>query len=101
MAFIYITEHYAPSLRSNDGQVAPVAKMPPIAEQKIANDGVTTQSAAFNEHTVMIGLHTDSICSVTFGANPTATVASRRLAANATEYFEVIPGQKVAVILNT
>jgi hypothetical protein len=101
MAFIYITEHYAPSLLSNAGQIVPVVKMPPTAEQKVANDGVSTQSAAFNDRTTIIGIHSDSICSVAFGASPTATVANRRLAANSTEYFEVIPGQKLAVILNT
>lgn len=101
MAFIYITEHYAPSLRSNDGQVAPVAKMPPNATQKVANAGASTQSSAFGDHTVMVGIHSDSICSIEFGANPTATTSSRRLAANSTEYFEVTPGHKVAAILNT
>lgn len=99
MAFIYITEH--PDLRGNQGGVCPAAEMPPLVTQRIANDGATTQSAAFNDKTRIVGVHSDSICSVEFGANPTATTSKRRLAANSTEYFRVTPGHKVAVILNT
>ena len=97
MAFLYVTEHYAPTLQA--GQLMPAAKMPPIADQTpIANNGASTQSAAFNELTRMVCLHTDLACHVAFGSNPTATTSYRRIAANATEYFEVNGSDKVAVI---
>ena len=99
MAKIYITEHKNPTYLL--GAPLPVLAYPPIASQTVVNTGATTQSAAFNAETKIICIHTDSICSVEFGANPAATTASRRLAANSTEFFEVVAGQKVAVILNT
>jgi hypothetical protein len=73
-----------------------------VAKQVVANAGATTQSAAFNARTKFVRLHTDSICSVNVGgANPVATVTDPRLAANQTEYVAVVPGEKLAVILNT
>lgn len=63
--------------------------------------GASTQSAAFGSNTKLIRVHTDSICSIAFGANPTATTNNMRLAAGQTEYFAVQPGQKVAAITNT
>jgi hypothetical protein len=99
MAKIYITEHSYPAYLL--GSPLPVLSYPPIASQTVVNTGATTQSAAFNAATKIICIHTDSICSIEFGLNPTATTASRRLAANSTEFFQVEVGHKVAVILNT
>jgi hypothetical protein len=99
MAKVYITEHTAPTL--SYGNSLPVAYMPPLATQVVAIGGASVQSAAFNANTRMVAVHTDAICSVEFGSNPTSTANSRRLAANTTEYFEVSPSQKVAVITNT
>jgi len=48
-----------------------------------------------------VRLHADSVCSVLFGTNPTATTANARMAAGQTEYFGVAPGMKVSVIANT
>jgi hypothetical protein len=96
---IYISEH--PALRANQGDAAPAVEMPPLATQRVANDGATTQSAAFTSATRIVCVHSDSICSVEFGENPVATTSSRRLSANSTEYFSVTPGHKVAAILNT
>lgn len=98
MAFAYITEHPAPTIFQ--GNMLPVAYMPPLAEQKLAIGGAV-QSSAFNAKTRMIGVHVDAICSILVGSDPTATVANRRLAANATEYFEVAPGAKISIITNT
>ena len=99
MAFIYITEHT--HSRVVQGSLVPLVSMPPLATQRVVNTGATTQSAAFNAKTVVVCIHADSICSVEFGLNPTATTSSRRLAANTTEYFQVEPGHKVAAVLNT
>lgn len=59
------------------------------------------QSAAFGDLTFLVRVHTDAICSIAFGADPTATADSKRMAADQTEYFTVAPGDKVAVITNT
>ncbi len=99
MAKVYITEHTKPSVFQ--GGLLPVAKMAPLTTQTVAIGGASTQSSAFNAKTFMVAVHTDAICSIEFGSNPTATSNSRRMAANTTEYFEVTPGDKVAVITNT
>lgn len=99
MAKVYITEHTRPTLYA--GSLLPVATMPPLATQTVAIGASSAQSSAFNSKTKMVAVHTDAICSIEFGPNPTATANSKRLAANTTEYFEVAPGDKVAVITNT
>lgn len=95
MAKVFITE-YA-SLSKGDS----VGEEPSITTQVVAIGGTSVQSAAFNTGTNFIRVHTDAICSIAFGTNPTATADSQRLAANQTEYYGVRPGGKVAVITNT
>jgi hypothetical protein len=99
MAVLYITEFNAIGGSGN----FPVAGayQPPVAEQTVAVSGSSTQSAAFNVNTLFVRLHTDAICSIEFGASPTASLTTARMAANQTEYFNVVPGQKVAVIANS
>lgn len=99
MAKVYITEHPKPT--SYQGGLLPVALFPPLTTQTVAIGGGSTQSAAFGADSRMIGVHTDAICSVEVGSNPTATSNSKRMAANTTEYFEVTPGHKIAVITNS
>ncbi len=99
MATLYVTEFR--NFAGVETRFTNVAPMPPLVEQTVAIGGSSTQSSAFSASTNIVRLHTDSICSVEFGSNPTATVTTARLAANTTEYFAVLPGQKVAVITNT
>ena len=99
MAKIYITEHTEPSIYN--GGLKSVVLMPPLATQTLTSSGASQQSAAFNAKTKMIQVHTDGIISLEFGANPTVTTNSFRLAANTTMYFEVLPASKVAYITNT
>jgi len=98
MAKAYITEHPRPTMYQ--GGLLPVVAMPPLTSQTVTFT-TTTQSNAFGSTTKMICVHTDSICSIEFGTNPTATTSSRRMAANTTEYFEVTPGHKIALVTNT
>lgn len=103
MSFLYVTE-YADFPVDGNGQTEDRAIAPQIAEQAVVNTGASTQSAFFNAATRFVRLATDSICSFSFGTNPTATVASARLPANGgSEYFVVPKGgaYKVAAILNT
>ena len=99
MAKIYITEHEM--IEYFLGAPLPVVSMPPIVSQTVAIGAGSVQSSAFNTNTKIVGIHTDAICSIEFGSNPTATNVKRRLAANSTEYFRVAQGDKVAVITNT
>jgi len=102
MAVLYVTE-YVSQARDAKGQQMVVAAEPPMADQVVSIGGSSTQSTAFNASTNFVRIHTDAICSIQFGTNPTATTSTRRLAANTTEYFGVPVGMsyKVAVITNT
>lgn len=102
MAVLYITE-YATIAIMQGGRVVQAPMEPPLAEQVVAIGGGSLQSIAFNAKTTFVELHTDAICSVSFGTNPTATATTRRMAANQTTDRGVPMGQafKVAVITNT
>lgn len=104
MAVLYVTE-FAKQGRDLAGYLNQngSAEQPPVAEQTVAIGAGSTASAAFNASTAIVRLHADAICSVAFGAAPTASATTMRLAAGQTEYFAVVPGSafKVAVITNT
>lgn len=95
MAKVYIAEHAR--MPSTLQGVAPGRV---IAEQTVAI-GVEAKSSAFNAATRVIRVHADAICSIAIGANPTATVNTRRISADQTEYWEVEQGDKISVITNT
>lgn len=99
MPSLYITEYSAEGVDAQ-GRIMPAAVAPSITTQKIAFAGASVQSAALNEQTTLVRLHTDTACHVLFGANPTATTGNMRLAADATEYLSVKAnsGLKIAVI---
>lgn len=102
MAVLYITE-FADLGSNSRGDSAQIGTQTPTAEQTVAIGGGSTQSAVFQNNTRVVRLHTDAICSVEFGTNPTATSTKARMAANQTEYYSVPTGSlfKVAVITNT
>lgn len=102
MAKVYITE-YASQAKDNRGQVIAAGLEPPVATQVVAVGAGSVQCAALNAKTAFIRVHTDAICSVLMGTDPTATANSPRMGAGQTEYFAVLPGtaMKIAVITNT
>lgn len=99
MGIAYIEEYEQLALDSM-GRPSQIAKQGSVATQKITYT-TTTQSAAFNGRTRFVRIHTDSICSYSFGSNPTATTSTPRMAANQTEYFGVQAADKVAFVTNT
>jgi hypothetical protein len=107
MATLYIAEFSGiapvrgPSSWPGPNTGAPIAGTPPITEQTVTIGSSSTQSAAVNAKTMMVRVHTDAICSIAFGNNPTAVATNMRLAANQTEYFGVTAPMKIAVITNT
>jgi hypothetical protein len=100
MAVLYITECDSLALESYGRPIA-APRMAPIAEQHVAIGGSSAQSATFNPKTRFIMVHTDAICSIAWGVNPTAVATAQRLAANETRYYGVNPGEKIAVITNS
>lgn len=99
MANLYISE-YTTVVSVGGVAIAQAPMEPAPVEQVIPISGSSTQSAAFGGNTNYIRVNCDSVCSLLFGANPTAVTTAKRLAANQTEFFGVQPGQKVAVITN-
>lgn len=100
MAFLYITEYG--SGRQAGERNATVASEPAITDQAPVAIGVSSvQSAVFNASTNLVRIHADAVCSIAFGANPTATASNQRFAAGQTEFKLVSPGHKIAVITNT
>ena len=100
MPAIDVTE-YSHLPADENGRALVVGKEPAELNQQLPVAGFSAQSAPFGATTRFIRLHTDATCRVAFGQNPTASTASMRVPANATEYFGVIPGQRVAVISST
>lgn len=101
MPTLYISEYKEMAKTITAKQDLAAAQEPAIATQAISISGASAQSAAFNADTRFVEIHTDAICSISFGSNPTATTAHKRMAANQTQFFGVVPTHKVAVISNT
>ena len=101
MGILYITE-FADEGKDQNGNLAPVAMMPPIAQQAITFT-TSTQSAVLNAQTRLVRLHTHTLSSLTAAVNPTAVTTDMRLAANQTEYVAVPAGSglKIAAVSNT
>ena len=97
MASVWVTE-YAELARDSMGQVIPVGKEPSITVQKLTIGVSSTASSAFNGKTKFIRLHGDAAFHFAIASTPTAANTDSRIAADASEYFGVIDGQKVAVI---
>ena len=102
MATLYIEEYAAAPIFSG-GQMMQVAMQPPLARQTVSIGVGSVQSSAMNAGTKLVRVHTDVVCSVRFGTDPTAVATDARMAAGQTEYWSVPPGAsyKVAVIENT
>lgn len=99
MATLDVTE-YSRLSADAQGRIIPVGSEPSRTNQQLAV-GVAVQSAAFGDATYFVRLHSDATCRVLFGANPTADGTSMRLAAGASEYFGVKPGDKLSVVSST
>jgi hypothetical protein len=94
MATIHITEFIALG-RDARGNELQVGKMPEHTTQVVTYT-TSTQSAAFGAETKFIRVIADAAAHLAFGSNPTATANSLWVPADTSEYFSVVPGQKVA-----
>lgn len=101
MAVLYVQEYSGLAVDAN-GHVCNFPVEPPTQEQTIAIGTVSTSlGKAFLSTTKFVRLATDAICSVAFGAAPTAVTTNGRMAANEVRLTGVAQGQSVAVIVNT
>lgn len=98
MAIVSVSEYHRLARDSQNNPIQTGAE-PARVYQEVAIAAGSTQSAAFDTATRFVRVHADAPCRVAFGVNPTAAVGtSMRMAASATEFFEVQPGHKVAII---
>lgn len=97
MAVVYVTE-YARQVRDMGGYLVPTPEEPALAEQQVAIGGSSDQSSAFNDSAKLIMVHTDAICHIAIGSDPTASTSTKRMPADQTLFFGVQPGHKIAVI---
>lgn len=93
MATLNITE-----FAENNPPTLQAARFPKFASQDVAVGGTSAQSDAFDSHTVVIRVVTDTACYIDVSADPTAAAEDVYLPANAPEYFRVTGGHKLAVI---
>ena len=98
---LYVTEYATISALPNHSGQMPFE--PPLTEQVLDFTSGVATSNPFRPGTRMVRLNCDATCSLIVGANPTATTANGRLAADRTEYRGIPEGQgfKVSVIGNT
>lgn len=102
MATLYVTEYSSLAwVGRTPTQLMQAPGSPAAAQQTVAIGGSSAQSAEFGTTTTLIRVHTDAICSIAIGPNPTAAATAQRMAAGATEYFGVQTGDKIAVITNS
>jgi len=99
MAFLFITE-YANWANSPNGD-HDAGQEQAVTFQRVAIGAGATSSAAFNTATRMVMVNADTVCSLLFGASPTATASSPRLAANVDRFYGVVPSMIISVIANS
>ena len=96
MAVLFITEYRKLAIEGSGTSV--LVGQEPGNDQTVAIAAGSTQSAALSLATKFVRVHTDAICHILFGANPTATTGNKRLAAGQTEFFGAVGGHIIAVI---
>lgn len=80
------------------GITVPTGQEPSRLVQQVAVSVTSAQSAPMDSATCFVRVHTDTTCRIAFGVDPTASAASQRLPAGATEFYGIRPGTKIAVI---
>ena len=95
MAVLFVTEYARLAIESQGIPV--LVGLEPSKTQTVAV-GAGSLQATLGLGTKFVRLHTDAICHVKFGTNPTASATEMRMAANQTEFFGVKGGELVAVI---
>lgn len=81
------------------GGAAPAVKLPPLAQQALSiGSTISGASQAFGAPTRFVRFFAEVACRVAVGPAPDATSILMPLAVGGSEYFEVAPGDKFAVI---
>jgi len=101
MAYLYVSEYSR--IAGDAGGNIPMSYEAPLADYTVSVGSGSVQGPVFQSATRYVRLHSDSICSVLIGSNPTVTTSNGRMAANQTEYRSIPQGvgYQVAVIANS
>lgn len=74
------------------------ARMPAVRETVVPITGASVQSLIFTADTGLVRVQCDIACHVNIATAAAATTMSMRMTAGQTEYFVVLPGQRLAVL---
>ena len=85
MSTLYVTE-YARLMFDVAGAAVAAPYAPAVAEQNVPIGASSAQSSPFSGGTKFVQVHTDSICSIAIGPNPTAVTTAHRMGANETRF---------------
>jgi len=100
MSNLSITEYHSFG-RGPSGVAMGIGHSNPVALQDLTFTSTSVPSAAFNASTNLVRVSADASARILFGSAPTALAsASILLPSGTVEFFEVEPGEKVAVITN-
>lgn len=97
---LYLTE-YRKVASGDHGHAIQAGEEPPLAEDKLDIGPTSVKSNQFHKETRLIMVHTDSICHVAIGQEPTASTENRRLPADTTIFYGLKELSKLAVIEGT
>jgi hypothetical protein len=90
------------SLPNNNNTLqAPTGVEPAEVFQQVAIGAGSVPSNPLGAYTQLVRLHADVNCRFAVGLNPVAGPLTPRLSAGATEYFNVQPGHRIAVIASS
>lgn len=79
----------------------PIMRIADGSTISISVSGTSAQSAAISTTTGYVRLFATTLCHIRMGSNPTATTSNMPLAPFVPEYFQIVPGQKIAAIQNS
>jgi hypothetical protein len=82
-------------IERNDG--LPIVPMPVRSQTAMTATGTSAQSAATGTDCDFICIQSDEAVYIKRGANPTATADDYRIPAGGEQFFDMIPGYKVAI----
>ncbi len=94
MAFLYIKEYdrLAREEHGGPGGTVQAGVEPALAEHVLAISGSSVaMTEPFTPETRFIMVHTDTICHIKFGKEPSANDGNQRLPADATMFFGIRP----------
>lgn len=96
MATLYLTQ-YDQLAKEEYGPPVPTGQEPSLGDSVLAISGANEVSPTLHPRTRFVMVHTDVVCHIAFGTDPTATTSNRRLPADSTIFYGVGPETKLKI----